>query len=231
MCWEVQRACGTVAELHQRSLALIASAADERFGQRRIAVVQSPMDSALVLGSAQPESSVDLDACAKAGIALVRRRSGGGAVLVEPGSLVWIDLVIAATDPLWSPDIGRSTWWVGAVWTDALRSAGLGALEVWKGPMVRNEWSSWVCFAGLGPGEVVTAQRRKVVGISQRRTRHAALFQCACLVSWEPETLLGLLAWPGKQLASTRRGLASAATGVGTERAGSVVQDLVTHLP
>ena len=231
MCWEVQRARGTVAELHQRSLALIASAGTEPFGQRRIAVVQSPMDSALVLGSAQPESSVDLDACAEAGVTLVRRRSGGGAVLVEPGSLVWMDLVIAATDPLWSPDIGRSTWWVGAVWADALRRAGLGALEVWKGPMVRNEWSSWVCFAGLGPGEVVTAQRRKVVGISQRRTRHAALFQCACLVRWEPERLLELLAWPGEQLAPARRGLASAATGVGAERAGLVVQDLVTHLP
>jgi lipoate-protein ligase A len=44
--------------------------------------------------------------------------------------------------------------------------------------MVRTRWSPLVCFAGLGPGEV-SAGGRKLVGISQRRTRAAARFQCA----------------------------------------------------
>ena len=230
MRWEVQSASGTVSELHERSLALIASSAPEPFGPRRLAVVQNPVDRALVLGSSQPESSVDLDACAGARVDVVRRRSGGGAVLVEPGSVVWVDLFIATTDPLWSADVGHSTWWVGEVWADALRNAGLGPLEVWKGSMVRNAWSAWVCFAGLGPGEV-SAAGRKVVGISQRRTRHAALFQSACLVRWEPERLLELLAWPIEQLGAARRELAGAATGIGAERAELVVGDLLTALP
>jgi lipoate---protein ligase len=231
MRWEVQSARGTVGELQQRSLALIDSSAAEPFGQRRLAVVQEPVDSALVLGSSQLESSVDLDACAVAGVDVVRRRSGGGAVLVEPGSVVWVDLVIATTDPLWSADVGRSTWWVGEAWADALRSAGHGPLEVWKGSMVRNALSSWVCFAGLGPGEVVETAGPKVVGISQRRTRHAALFQCACLVRWEPERLLELLAWPSEQLGAARRDLTGAAAGIGAERAELVVGDLLTALP
>jgi lipoate---protein ligase len=231
MRWEVQSASGTVSELHERSLALISGSAAEPFGHRRLAVVQNPVDSAVVLGSSQLESSVDLDACARAGIDVVRRRSGGGAVLVEPGSVVWVDLFIAAIDPLWSADVGRSTWWVGEAWADALRSNGLGPLEVWKGAMVRNAWSSWVCFAGLGPGEVVVVPGRKVVGISQRRTSHAALFQCACVVRWEPERLLELLAWPIEQLGAARRELAGAATGIGAERAELVVGDLLTALP
>jgi hypothetical protein len=54
--------------------------------------------------------------------------------------------------------------------------------------------SDVVCFAGLGPGEV-TRYGAKVVGISQRRTRHAARFQCAVLARWDVvgiATLLGL---------------------------------------
>ena len=50
--------------------------------------------------SVAPSSSraVDLEACAGAGVEVVRRRSGGGAVLVEPGSVVWVDVLVAATD-------------------------------------------------------------------------------------------------------------------------------------
>ena len=229
MRWEVQSASGTVSELHERSLALIASSAPEPFGPRRRAVVQNPVDRALVLGSSQPESSVDLDACAGARVDFVRRRSGGGAVLVEPGSVVWVDLYRHHQPALVR---GRGPFdvvgWRGV--GDALRNAGLGPLEVWKGSMVRNAWSAWVCFAGLGPGEV-SAAGRKVVGISQRRTCHVALFQCACLVRWEPERLLELLAWPIEQLGAARRELAGAATGIGAERAELVVGDLLTALP
>ena len=44
---------------------------------------------ALVVGSGQrPDVVADLDACAAAGVEVVRRRSGGGVVLLEPGRVV-----------------------------------------------------------------------------------------------------------------------------------------------
>jgi lipoate-protein ligase A len=230
MRWEVQRANGTVRELHERSAARVATTAGQ-LAYQRLAVVQSPADGAVVLGSAQSQNVVDRQACACARLDVVHRRSGGGAVLVEPESVLWVDLVIAATDPLWSADVGRSMWWVGEAWAEALRRAGVGSLEVWKGPMLRSAWSSLVCFAGLGPGEVVDGARRKVVGISQRRSRHGALFQCACLLRWEPDRLLGLLALPEEQRQTALRELAGAAAGVGTERAGTVVEHLAAALP
>ena len=49
-----------------------------------------------------------------------------------------------------------------------------------------------MCFAGLGPGEV-TVDGRKVVGISQRRTRAAARFQCVVLERWDPDAVVALL--------------------------------------
>ena len=100
----------------------------------------------------------------------MRRRSGGGAVLVGPGQAVWIDVVVPAGDPLWADDVGRAGWWLGEVWAAALAAAGLPGGEVWRGAQVRSAWSDRVCFAGLGAGEV-TVGGRKVVGISQRRTR------------------------------------------------------------
>jgi lipoate-protein ligase A len=60
---------------------------------------------------------------------------------------------------------------------------------------VRTRWSSLVCFSGLGPGEV-HADGRKVVGISQRRTRRWARFQCAAYLHWDPAALVSLLVPP-----------------------------------
>ena len=137
----------------------------------RRAVWWSSVDRpALVLGSAQPAEVADAAALAAAGVELVRRRSGGGAVLLVPGEVVWVDVIVPAGDPLWDDDVGRATHWLGAMWAEALASCGLPGATVHRGPMVRTTWSSLVCFAGLGPGEVRVGAA-KVVGISQRRTR------------------------------------------------------------
>ena len=49
---------------------------------------------ALVLGSTQRPDIVDAEACRRAGVEVVRRRSGGGLVLLEPGNVVWFDVVV-----------------------------------------------------------------------------------------------------------------------------------------
>jgi lipoate-protein ligase A len=148
---------------------------------------------ALVLGSTQGDIVVDHGACARAGVEVVWRHSGGGAVLLVPGEVVWLDVILPASDPRWSDDVGRATWWLGQAWADALASLGHPGGQVHRGPMVASAWSRLVCFAGLGPGEVTIAGR-KAVGISQRRTRGVARFQCALHRRWDPAALLGLLA-------------------------------------
>jgi lipoate-protein ligase A len=143
----------------------------------------------LVLGSTQravvPVGGVDA----------VRRRSGGGAVLVAPDTVLWAEVVLPVADPLWSADVGCAFWWLGDAWAAALRSLGFDA-AVHRGALVSRPLSRVACFAGLGPGEV-TVGEKKVVGMSQRRTRAGALFQCAALLRWDaPSTAraLGLAA-------------------------------------
>jgi lipoate-protein ligase A len=184
--WAVETARGSAAAFHARPVPE---------GAARAVWVFEPERPALVLGSTQPDATVDAEAAARAGVEVVRRRSGGGAVLLVPGDVVWVDVIVPAGDPRWDDDVGRATWWLGEAWATALEACGVHGAAVHRGGLVRTPWSAAVCFAGLGPGEV-TVDGRKVVGISQRRTRTAARFQCAVYRRWDPEALVALLAPP-----------------------------------
>ena len=166
------RLTGTVAELHGR---------DPFAG----GPIDAPevwwcdfTDAAIVLGSSQRGEVLDAAAVAARGLHVVRRRSGGGAVLLVPGAVIWIDLVLPAG--AWPGDVRASMSAAGHVRRTALLATGAVAaqgLTVHAGGMVVRPWSAAVCFAGVGPGEVLDATGRKLVGLSQRRTRHGARLQ------------------------------------------------------
>ena len=226
--WHIDQLRGSAHELHQGSAALVGAApCEEGVRRARVMTVDRP---ALVLGSGQPDSDVDDGAAAAAGVEIVRRRSGGGAVLVAPGGLLWVDLVIPTGDALWQADVGRASWWVGATWASALQSAIGAQAVVWRGAMRRSSWSALVCFAGLGPGEVCI-DGQKVVGVSQRRTRTAALFQTAALLQWDPAALVTLLRLDGEARIRAGSDLAAVARGVGSRFAGPLLDAFLAALP
>lgn len=146
-------------------------------------------ESAIVLGSKQSLDIVNQQACEIDSVSVVRRRSGGGVVYLGVGEHLWIDFVIERDDILWSDDIGKSMWWIGELWAAALAENEVAArdqLIVHHGGLERNEISDLICFAGLGPGEV-TLHGKKLVGISQRRTREMARFQCVLHSRWSSD--------------------------------------------
>lgn len=144
-----------------------------------------PTDSAVVLGSAQPLERVDLGAVDRLGWSVVRRRSGGGLVAVEPGSVAWVEVALPSSHPEWTPDVSRSGSWLGRGWAAALEQVGVGAV-VHEGPTQRRSLGAVVCFAGCAPGEVTTPEGGKIVGVSQRRTRAGVRFQCLLHRRWDP---------------------------------------------
>ena len=168
---------------------------------------------AIVLGSRQTETELDLVACANENVEIVRRRSGGGMVLLSPGKQVWLDVVIPKNDRLWIDDVGRASWWLGDVWLGVIKSlAPTVALtaHVHQQNLATGEYGDLVCFSGVGLGEVVmpdTAGRpAKIVGISQRRTQEAARFQCTMYLELGSDL--------SEQLAGLLSGLNSARTGI-----------------
>lgn len=187
MSWALERAIGAAAAFHARPIPEPAV---------RAVWVHEVERPALVLGSAQADTVVDRAAAAAAGVEVVRRRSGGGVVLLGPGDVLWVDVIVPAADPWWEPDVGRSAWWLGDVWSRALAGLGVEGVVHHDRPR-RSAWSDLVCFAGLASGEVTVAGR-KVVGISQRRTRQAARFQCAALLRWDAVGTAALLAVPDR---------------------------------
>ncbi|MGH9112158.1 MAG: hypothetical protein ACRDZN_07675 [Acidimicrobiales bacterium] len=139
---------------------------------------------------------------------------------------------------LWDHYVGRAAHWVGRAWQAALADLGVGPTEVHDGPLVCGALGRLVCFGTVGAGEV-TVHRSitpgdagdsgavgKVVGISQRRTRRAARFQCAAYRCWDAGVLVVLL-----RLDDDGRG-ALAEAALGTDRdPGEMADAFLRHLP
>ena len=185
-----------------------------------------PRRSALVLGSTQDESLIDLDICKERNIDVVRRRSGGGVVLLQPGNTVWIDVVLPSNHRRWQVDIGKSAQWVGEVFAASLSDLGCGPFVVHSGALQKSVWSNLVCFAGRGSGEVFDQQGSKVVGISQRRTRQWARFQCAVSINWDPVTLIDVLRSPRPSVSEIAH-VGSSLKVSGEQVSTAVIEDLI----
>ena len=169
----VRRIDGDVATLHHRPIAALA-------GVEVLAISRA----AVVLGSTQAQDIVNVDRANDQGFDVVRRRSGGGIVILQPHDHVWIDVTVPRGHPLWHDDVERATWWVGEVWCDVLQQVdATPSWRVHRDKLAASALERSVCFAAVGPGEVLRSESgseagRKVVGISQRRTKDAARFQC-----------------------------------------------------
>lgn len=219
--WTVERFRGAASTFHARPVPEGSGRAVWWFEVER---------STVVLGSTQRGDVVDRGRLAHRGVDLARRRSGGGAVWLAPGEVTWVDLVIPVDDPLWEDDVTRSSRWLAAAWVRSLEAAGLTGVRCHGGAMVEGRWSKLVCFGGLAPGEVMIGDR-KVVGVSQRRTREAARFQCALLHRWDPVPLLDVLSLSDDDRRRAAADLGPVAGGVGEIGASTVVEHLLDALP
>lgn len=145
-----------------------------------------PTHAAVVLGSAQSDADIDMSAAGVRGLDVARRRSGGGAVFVDPVDSIWVEAWIPRTDPLWVEDVSSSMLWLGRAFVAALAEANPDrALELIVGPYEAGRWGRRICFLSEAPGEVRGAAG-KVVGISQRRDRRGARLQAILYRRWDP---------------------------------------------
>ena len=205
--WSVEHARASARALHE------AWPSPSAHAGRMVRLCTVVGSSAVVLGSAQDDGVLDAKAVRRAGLEVVRRGAGGGAVVVSPDAQVWADLWLPRGDPVWADDVVAASWWVGEVWARVLEGLGVGDPAVHRQGSIRAPWSAAVCFAGLGPGEV-TVGGRKVVGLAQRRTRYGARFYAMAPLFWEPGPLLGVLGAEASEPDRDPTVLIDAATGL-----------------
>ncbi len=169
---------------------------------RPVVAVQRVRQPTLVLGSTQPpDLVVDASSPNRRGWEVARRRSGGGLVVLHPDDGVWIDVFVPASHPRWDPDVNQAFLWLGRVFADVLapllHRTSQAVPSVHTGPLAGREAGRLYCFASLGPGEVLVTGRdgtvHKIVGISQRRTRAGARFQCLVALRDDPQRALPLI--------------------------------------
>ena len=216
--WKLYTEHVSAGEQHGRDLVAERAVWDVRITQ-----------TAMVLGSRQNESLLNGELCSRDGIEVVRRRSGGGIVFLAPGEHVWLDVVVPRGDVLWSDDVAQASWWLGDVWVQALNALGVSNVSVHHESLSSDAWGDLLCFAGVGPGEVVQRDDEslsKLVGISQRRTRDYARFQCTIYTKWNPHDV-------EMYVVNTPGNLSEIAHRVATVQASqqALVDTFASHLP
>ena len=128
------------------------------------------------LGSGQSASDLDLVRLAEREWGLVRRASGGTAV-IHQGQLGYA-IVLPVDDPLWRGDLIASYARFSMPFRDALTRLGATVVAALPGENGRftadaPHLADRACFGALGPYELL-ANGRKLIGNSQIRRRHAA---------------------------------------------------------
>lgn len=126
-----------------------------------------------------------------AGVPLVKRAAGGGAVLVGPWMLSF-SIALPSNHPLVAGGLVESYRWLGELIVNELDRIGICAHAVHPAELhERNRKNElrWACFGGLSPWEV-TVGDRKIAGLAQRRTRNGVLFAAGILVEPSPWEIL-----------------------------------------
>jgi lipoate-protein ligase A len=171
-----------------------------------------PTTSTVVVGSAQRVDGLEVD-----GAAVVRRGTGGGAVICDESYLM-LDVALPRGDERLLHDLAESYAWLAQALLGSLAAAGAHCLRAVPPAEVRSQSDEdralgrLACFAGLGPYEIVDAQGRKLVGLAQRRRRGAGLFQAAMYLQGSREPLADLLPLDGREREVLRARLAEVAT-------------------
>ena len=198
---------GYLHEAPADALAADEALLDQAPGERWYVATQP----AVVLGLAlhrRAASVLDLERCARAGVQVLERRAGGGALLLDEGMLCYA-VAVRLPDPRVPDDVTASYRWLGQHFAARLRGLGVSARLVQVDQaradvaQHRHDPLGTTCFGVLSPHEVVVGSA-KVVGLAQVRRRHAVLFQVGVLLR-DQSSLADLMRVPDERDRETLR--------------------------
>jgi lipoate-protein ligase A len=150
---------------------------------------------ALSLGYGQPiDSHLDPERCQSLGIDVVRRPTGGLAVLHDHE--VTYSIVISADDPRATTGVLASYLTISQALIRGLAYLGISAelLPLRRGNLLPSKSASPVCFAVPSSYEVAV-RGRKIIGSAQRRAHGAIMQHGSVPISWDLDRLRAVFGW------------------------------------
>jgi lipoyl(octanoyl) transferase len=181
-----------------RDEALLDEALSEAAGPagRALARWWLPASPAIVVGLGlwqRVAELVDLTRCQAAGVEVLPRRAGGGALLLDEHMLCGA-ICMPLPSPSLSADLTESYRWLGECIVGLLHDAGVSGARRVEVAEARADVAELrargdtlaklllaSCFGALSPHEVVVGSA-KIAGLAQVRRRRAALFQIGILL-------------------------------------------------
>jgi len=138
---------------------------------------------AIIMGCSQRPDEGQQQRAEQAGLPIMRRGSGGGAVLAGPWMLS-ATLLIPVEHPVATLNLIELFRWLEPLWLKALIDSGVPCKGVDKAMIEESKVISkqhgveWACYASLSHGEVVSPDGRKLVGLAQIRKRKGIALVC-----------------------------------------------------
>jgi len=158
------------------------------------------------------DARIDEAAAARLGVGMVRRPTGGSAILHEgPESELTYSVVAGDGDFPGAEDLLGTYRWIGAALCDGLRALGAAAEMVAVQPSDPATMPTF-CFARTGSYEIEVAGR-KLVGSAQRRQGSAFLQHGAVMLTAHPDRLASV--FPGMKGDDPLQGMTTVAAALG----------------
>ncbi|MGV8892027.1 MAG: lipoate--protein ligase family protein [Burkholderiaceae bacterium] len=187
----------------------------------------------LVLGCSQ-KNAISTDPARKpAGIEVVSRQAGGGAVLVGPWMLS-TSVVLPNAHTFVSGNLVASYRWLGELYASLLQDLGVAAHAITPEEARVLQQTvpaelAWACYGGFSPWEVVVG-KRKIVGLAQVRRRTGVLLVAGLLLD-RPDwpLLVRAMDKPTPHAALLENGTTSCAEQVGRDISLSEIAHPLAH--
>jgi len=138
---------------------------------------------AIILGASQRPDEQQLARAVSQGVELVRRKSGGGAVMAG-AEMLSVSVFVPSDHPISKGSTVKAYHWMGELWQKVFASYGLysrlpSADEiVQSNQRAKSLATDWACYAAVAHGELLDQQGRKLLGVAQIRSRYGCVLTC-----------------------------------------------------
>ena len=166
--------------------------------------------------------AVDLEEIRRRGYKLVRRPTGGAALLHAQDAEITYSVVLSSSHEIYQHDVARSAAMIAEGIVGALERLGVEA----RVGGFRGSESQELCYLRSGSSDVLVGGR-KISGSAQRREGGVLLQHGTLLLDFDPDLWLSLIRTPGMDSATLAGSVATLRQLLGGVEIGRVVEAMV----